>query len=99
MRTSVALSMLSITIAQLYRLQPSVPATPAFGFFALSKPLAAIFQAAAITVSLLGASRFYRQQHAMAVGKVRVRGWEVWVICVGVPALLLLLFIVHLGAD
>lgn len=35
-----------------------------------------------MAISLLGAIRFYRQQTAMAVGKVHAGGWEVIIVSV-----------------
>ena len=77
LRTSLALSMLGITVAQLYRLQHSAVPDAKLGYFILSKPIAGLFQCSAITVVIVGSVRFYRQQHAMSVGKVHVGGWEI----------------------
>ncbi|KAK0946417.1 hypothetical protein LTR29_002179 [Friedmanniomyces endolithicus] len=77
LRTSLALSMLGITVAQLYRLQHSANPDAKLGYFLLSKPIAGLFQCSAICVILIGSVRFYRQQHAMSVGKVHVGGWEI----------------------
>ncbi|TKA83887.1 hypothetical protein B0A55_00104 [Friedmanniomyces simplex] len=77
LRTSLGLSMLGITVAQLYRLQHSSNPNPTLGYFILSKPIAGIFQCSAICMTLLGAIRFYRQQQAMSVGKVHAGGWEI----------------------
>ncbi|KAK0367232.1 hypothetical protein LTR94_000229 [Friedmanniomyces endolithicus] len=77
LRTSLALSMLGITVAQLYRLQHSAVPDAKLGYFILSKPIAGLFQCSAICVILMGSVRFYRQQHAMSVGKVHVGGWEI----------------------
>lgn len=73
--------MLGVTVAQLYRLQHSADPSPAFGYFLLSKPIAGIFQGSALCMVLLGAIRFYRQQSAMAVGKIHAGGWEILLIC------------------
>ena len=82
LRTAVALSVLGVTVAQLYRLQHAAAPDAAFGYFVLSKPVAGLFQGSALVVTLIGAGRFYRQQHAMAVGKVRAGGWEVYLVSV-----------------
>lgn len=82
LRTSVALSMLGVVIEQLYRLDPSTDRSPTFGYYVLSKPLAAMLQCSALGMTLLGAIRFLRQQHAMSIGKVHVGGWEIVVIVV-----------------
>lgn len=70
------LSMIGVMIAQLYRLQHKPNPDDVFGYFVLSKPLSMVFQAAALVVSLMGGIRFFRQQSAMAVGKVHAGGWE-----------------------
>jgi uncharacterized membrane protein YidH (DUF202 family) len=76
LRTSLALSIIGVMIAQLYRLQHSEDPDPNFGYYVLSKPLAAIFYCAALCVVLLGCLRFWRQQSAMAVGKTHAGGFE-----------------------
>ena len=77
LRTSVALSMMGIVVAQFCRLEHSLNPSEVFGFFILSKPLAATLQSAALSVTLTGCFRFWRQQSAMAIGKVYAGGWEV----------------------
>ena len=72
--------MLGVVIAQLYRLQHSESPDPKFGYFVLSKPISCIFHASAICVAILGSVRFFRQQHAMAIGRVQAGGWEIMVI-------------------
>ncbi|KAK3636449.1 hypothetical protein LTR56_014236 [Elasticomyces elasticus] len=99
LRTSLALSMLGAVVAQLYRLQHSPTPSPTFGFYILSKPIAAIFQCSAICMTLLGAIRFYRQQHAMSIGKVHAGGWEILVIIALVFILLLGMTAVHIAVD
>lgn len=42
--------------------------------------MALMLQTAALGVCLVGAIRFFRQQHAMSVGKVYAGGWEVLVV-------------------
>jgi len=78
LRTSLALSMTGVVIAQLFRLQRSPTANPTFGFYVTGEPLAACFIASSIVVVLLGAFRFWRQQGAMTRGKVWAGGWEVY---------------------
>jgi hypothetical protein len=72
--------MLGIVTAQLFSLQRSVdPAhDPIFGYHTLGKPLAGLFQSAAIVVILIGGHRFWRQQMNMARGRVWAGGWEIW---------------------
>lgn len=70
--------MIGIFIAQFYRLQHGpAPARTAFGYFALGKPLAGAFQGAALVTVVLGGLRFWRQQSAMARGRVHAGGAEV----------------------
>lgn len=80
LRTSLALSMVGVAIAQLYRLQHSPSPNLVYGYYVLGKPIACIFHASALGVILVGAVRFFRQQSAMSVGKVHSRGWEVLVV-------------------
>lgn len=72
--------MLGIVTAQLFSLQRSVDPEhdPIFGYHTLGKPLAGLFQSAAIVVILIGGHRFWRQQMNMARGKVWAGGWEIW---------------------
>lgn len=76
LRTSLAFSMLSVIIAQLFRLQHTENPDKELGFFIISIPLACICIGAAITVLLLGTYRFWRQQNAILRGKVHAGGWE-----------------------
>ena len=80
LRTSLALAMLGVVIAQLYRLQHSPNPDSTFGFFVLSKPISCIFHGSAICVALLGSVRFFRQQHAMAIGRIQAGGFEILII-------------------
>ena len=75
--------MTGVMIAQLYRLQHRENPSPVFGYFVLSTPLSMIFQSAALIMILLGCIRFWRQQSAMAVGKMHAGGWELIVIAIG----------------
>lgn len=76
LRTSLALSMLGIVIAQLFRLQHTIDPSHTFGYFVLGKPLAAILEGAAMATALVGARRFWRQQMAMMRGNCLAGGWE-----------------------
>ena len=69
-------------MAQLFSLQRSKSAHVTLGYFTLGKPLAALFQIAAIIVITIGAHRFWRQQMNMSRGKVWAGGWEIYVIMV-----------------
>lgn len=68
--------MMGVIIAQLYRLQHSPAPDPVFGYYALSKPIAGILQGSAAAMVFVGAIRYWRQQQAMALGKVHAGGWE-----------------------
>lgn len=75
LRTSSAISILGVVVAQLFRIQHA--AHPAdFGFFVLGKPLAALCQGAAIYCLFLGACRSWRLQNAMVRGKAITGGFE-----------------------
>jgi hypothetical protein len=89
--------MLGVVVAQLYRLQHSPTPDPKFGYFVLSKPIACIFQVSAVCVTLLGCVRFFRQQYAMSIGKVRAGGWEMMII--GVYVLLVSEKVIHGYVD
>lgn len=75
-RTSLAFAVLGVTIAQLFRLQNSPAPNTASGFFVLGIPLASVCHGTALIFTILGAHRFWRQQKAMARGKIWAGGWE-----------------------
>ena len=77
LRTSLALAMLGVLVAQLLRLQHGQNPDPVIGFFVLGIPLASFCIVSAIVVLLLGAFRFWRQQNAILRGKVQAGGWEI----------------------
>ena len=83
LRTSAALTTFSVVVAQLFRLQSQSAAADNFGSYILGIPLAVISAGMAICVTLLGAVRFYRQQHAMSRGKIHVGGWDLNVVGCG----------------
>jgi len=76
LRTSLALSVIAIIIAQLFRLQHTEAPDKTLGFYVLGTPLACVYIVAAIFVLLLGSYRFWRQQNAILRGKVHAGGWE-----------------------
>ena len=76
MRTSLALSMIGVTISQLFRLGNAPTESAKLGYFELGKPLGAICQAAALAVTAIACHRYLRQQLSMARGKVWASGWE-----------------------
>lgn len=80
LRTSIALSMTGVLIAQLFRLQHAVNPDAELGYFVLGVPLSAIFMVSSMITVLLGGYRFWRQQNAMLRGKVWAGGWEILLI-------------------
>ncbi|KAK0661044.1 hypothetical protein DIS24_g2919 [Lasiodiplodia hormozganensis] len=99
LRTSIALSMAGVMIAQLLRLQHAPNPDPHYGYHALGKPLAAVFITAAIAMVLLGAFRFWRQQNAIVRGKVFAGGWEILTIMIGSTILTTTVFGLLLAVD
>lgn len=83
LRTSIVLAMIGALIAQLYRLEQAPNPSDVYGYVILSKPLAVIFEGAALGVTLLGTCRFWRQQSAMSIGRVHAGGWELATIGAG----------------
>ncbi|ESZ91434.1 hypothetical protein SBOR_8181 [Sclerotinia borealis F-4128] len=99
LRTSLALSMLGVSIAQLFRLQHSPTPNPLIGFFVLGKPLACICQVAAITTLLIGIIRSWRHQNAIVRGKALSGGFEVIFIGVGFFFIFLTFLILLVAVD
>lgn len=83
MRTAATFSIQGVLVAQLFRLQSSkssgAPGGPSsrLKFASVAVPLSVAYQTCAILVALLGAYRFWRQQNAIARGKVLSGGWEI----------------------
>ncbi|RLL95238.1 hypothetical protein CFD26_104609 [Aspergillus turcosus] len=75
-RTSVVVAMQGVFIAQLFRLQRSTADHAPLGYYRVGVPLALCCHVVAILVALMGAHRFWRQQSAVAHGKVYAGGWE-----------------------
>ena len=73
----MALVMLGILVAQLFRLQHTENPNPVIGYYVAGVPLAAVFISAGILVLILGAYRTWRQQNAMLREKIFLGGWEV----------------------
>ena len=80
MRTSLAFAVLGTVIAQFFRLQSSPTPHAKLGLFALGIPLACVCHGTALLYALLGAYRFWRQQTAIARGKVWAGGFELKII-------------------
>lgn len=77
LRTSLGLAVMGVTIDQLFRLKHSATPDEVLGFFVVGEPLAAIFIGGGLLILLFGAWRFWRQQNALARGKIHASGWEV----------------------
>ncbi|KAJ5280649.1 hypothetical protein N7478_006021 [Penicillium angulare] len=75
-RTSVVIAMQGVVIAQLFRLQESPTDGDRLRFYQVGIPLSVTCYCVAIIVALIGAYRFWRQQNAIARGKVHAGGWE-----------------------
>lgn len=91
--------MISVIIAQLYRLEHAQNPNKVFGYYAMSIPLACICIGAAIVVLLLGAYRFWRQQNAILRGKVHAGGWEMNTIGLTTALFVLTLFVLLVAAN
>jgi uncharacterized membrane protein YidH (DUF202 family) len=72
--------MTGVITAQLFRLQHSIHPNPEIGFYVIGVPVGAAFIGVGMVVLLIGAYRFWRQQHAMLRGTVYAGGWEITVI-------------------
>lgn len=77
MRTSLTFAMVGVLIAQLFSLNHAVVHNADFGFHRVGKPLACVCHLLAVLVAVAGAFRFWRQQHALARGRVHAGGREV----------------------
>ncbi|KAB8304180.1 hypothetical protein EYC80_003599 [Monilinia laxa] len=99
LRTSLTLSMLGVSIAQLFRLQHSPTPNRLIGFFVLGKPLACICQVAAITTLLIGAIRSWRHQNAIVRGKALLGGFDVIVIGAGLFCIFLTFLMLLIAVD
>ncbi|OCK77088.1 hypothetical protein K432DRAFT_384972 [Lepidopterella palustris CBS 459.81] len=99
LRASLALAMMGVVIAQLFRLQHSVNPNLKVGYFVLGVPLAVSFIGSAIIVLLLGAFRFWRQQNALVRGKIYAGGWEITTIMILCIVLCLATFALMAAVD
>ena len=68
---------IGVTVAQIFRLQNQGAINPSFGFFTLGIPLACACIGSALAISIFGSWRFWRQQNALARGKILAGGWEI----------------------
>ncbi|KAL2063453.1 hypothetical protein VTL71DRAFT_5258 [Oculimacula yallundae] len=99
LRTSLALSMLGIVVAQLFRLQHAPNPHPRFGFFVLGKPLAIICQGTAIYTMLIGVFRSWRAQNAIVRGKAISGGFEIIALAGGIFAILIMFTVLLIAVD
>ena len=76
--TSLTVSMSGVLIAQLFRLQHPTNPDLKIGYFVTGVPLGCACQAIAIALAIVGAHRYWRQQHALAREKVDAGGWEIY---------------------
>ncbi|CAG8958404.1 hypothetical protein HYFRA_00011081 [Hymenoscyphus fraxineus] len=84
LRTSLALSMMGVLVAQLFRLEHIPEPTNHFGFYVLGKPLACICQGAAIYSLSIGCFRTWRSQNAIVRGKAISGGFEIVLLALGI---------------
>jgi uncharacterized membrane protein YidH (DUF202 family) len=73
-RTAAAFSMQGVLVAQLFRIRETRKSR--FNFYSVGIPLSVAFHSCAILIALVGAHRFWRQQGAIARGKIYAGGWE-----------------------
>ncbi|KAH8679881.1 hypothetical protein BGZ60DRAFT_369765, partial [Tricladium varicosporioides] len=99
LRTSLALSMMGILVAQLFRLQHSPTPNFHFGFFILGKPLSCVCQGFAIYTLVIGAFRTWRSQNAIVRGKAISGGFEIVALALGICIFLLLFFSILVAVD
>ncbi|KAJ5400283.1 hypothetical protein N7465_010772 [Penicillium sp. CMV-2018d] len=75
-RTSTVIAMQGVLVAQLFRLQRPSHTVDRLSFYEVGIPLSVVCHFVAVVVALIGAFRFWRQQNAIARGKVYAGGWE-----------------------
>ncbi|GES64904.1 hypothetical protein ATEIFO6365_0009039900 [Aspergillus terreus] len=95
-RTSVMIAMQGVLVAQLFRLQHILVPDVELGYYQVGIPLSVTFHGIAMLVALLGAARFWKQQHAMALGTVYAGGWEVNTIALLLCSVILVTFILSI---
>ncbi|MCJ1417078.1 hypothetical protein MMC32_003417 [Xylographa parallela] len=99
MRTSTVFATIGVTVAQIFRLKNEGAINPPFGFFALGIPLACVFIGFALVVTVVGSWRFWRQQNALARGKIHAGGWEIDTIATITTLLIVTLLALILAAE
>ncbi|CAI7621387.1 unnamed protein product [Penicillium viridicatum] len=75
-RTSTVIAMQGVLVAQLFRLQRPSHTVDRLSFYEVGIPLSVTCHFVAVVVALIGAFRFWKQQNAIARGKVYAGGWE-----------------------
>ncbi|KXG52085.1 uncharacterized protein PGRI_083690 [Penicillium griseofulvum] len=75
-RTSLVITQQGVLIAQLFRLQAAEAVADRLGFRKVGTPLSVACYCVGILVALVGAYRFWRQQGAIARGRIHAGGWE-----------------------
>lgn len=68
--------MQGVLVAQLFRLQRPKTHVDRLSFYEVGIPLAVACHFVALIVTVIGSFRFWRQQNAMARGKIYAGGWE-----------------------
>ncbi|MCJ1291387.1 hypothetical protein MMC34_002930 [Xylographa carneopallida] len=99
MRTSMVFATIGVTIAQFFRLKNEGAVNPPFGFFTLGIPLACAFIGSALVITVVGSWRFWRQQNALARGKIHVGGWEINTVAMVSLLLVIILLALILAAE
>ncbi|MCJ1391707.1 hypothetical protein MMC18_004572 [Xylographa bjoerkii] len=99
MRTSTVFATIGVTVAQVFRLKNQGAIDPPFGFFTLAIPLACACIGSALVVTLFGSWRFWRQQNALARGKIHAGGWEINAIATITALLAITLLVLILAAE
>ncbi|KAK1984940.1 hypothetical protein LZ30DRAFT_747541 [Colletotrichum cereale] len=80
LRTGAATATLGTVVAQLFAMQPP---DSGFGYTAIGKPLATACYCFAMCITLLGALRVWRLQHALLLGKTLSGGFEIMTVAAG----------------
>ncbi|WYZ44175.1 hypothetical protein EsH8_VII_000611 [Colletotrichum jinshuiense] len=96
LRTGVVTAILGAAVAQLFALQ--TPDT-GFGYTAVGKPLATVCYCFSICITLLGACRAWRLQHALLLGKTFSGGFEIMTLAMGLLALIVVFFGILIALD
>ena len=68
--------MQGVLVAQLFRLQRPAGPVNRLSFHEVGVPLSVACHCVAVIVAFIGAFRFWKQQNAMARGKIYSGGWE-----------------------